>query len=282
MSSSSFWQQLENTLSGKINTFEGVAGLSVKSLTSENSICINGKEVFPTASTIKIHVLTQLFSLEEKGAIDLSKRIRFTNDMYGTGSGIIHLLENEPEFTILDVAVLMMLVSDNTATNMCIDLAGMNETNSLIQDMGLSETKLRRKMMDAAAINRGDENVSTPCELTALMAQLYEGKPTPRVSEQVLNIMSKPKSAYLNRAIGPNLRVANKPGGMDKVRCDAGIVFLPNNPYIVSIMTKFAIVDAMSQEDFLIDVAKTIHKSMETIDVTNEFGLVLPQTPPQI
>ena len=225
-------------------------------------------------------VLTQLFSLEEKGGIDLSKRIRFTNDMYGSGSGIIHFLENEPEFTILDVAILMMLVSDNTATNMCIDLAGMKETNTLIQDMGLSETKLRRKMMDPDAINRGDENVSTPCELTGMMRKLYEGKPTPRVSRQVLNIMSKPKSAYLNKAVGPSIQVANKPGGMDKVKCDAGIVFLPNNPYTVSIMTKFAMVDAISQEAFVIDVAKTIHKAMETIDLTNEFGLVLPKSLP--
>ena len=280
MSSRSLWEQLKITLTNKINTFEGVAGLAVKSLTSGNSICIHGDEVFPTASTIKIHILTQLFSLEQKEEIDLSKRVRFTNDMYGAGSGIIHFLENEPEFTIFDVAILMMLVSDNTATNMCIDLAGMKEINTLIQDMGLSETKLRRKMMDPDAINRGEENVSTPNELTAMMEKLYKGNPTPRVSEQVLTIMSKPKSAYLNKAVGPNIRVANKPGGMDKVICDAGIVFLPNNPYTVSIMTKFAMVDSVSQEAFVIEVAKTIHKSMETLDVANEFGLGLPKSLP--
>jgi beta-lactamase class A len=163
---------------------------------------------------------------------------------------------------------------------MCIDLAGIEETNILIQNMGLTKTKLRRKMMDPDAINRGDENVSTPSELIAMMENLYRGQPNPKVAEKVLNIMSKSKSALLNKAIGPNIRVANKPGGMDKVRCDTGVVFLPNNPYIVSIMTNFALIDSTEQESFVIDIAKIIHKYMLTLDSTNEFGLGLPKSLP--
>jgi beta-lactamase class A len=224
--------------------------------------------------------LAKLFSLQEEGEIDLSQRIRFTQNMYGAGSGVIHFLENDPEFTILDVAILMMLASDNTATNTCIDIAGMEGINDLIRDMGLSETKLRRKMMDPDAINRGDENVSTPNELILMMDQLHNGKPTPKVSAQVLRIMSKPKSAYLNKAIGSKVVVANKPGGMDKVRGDTGIVYLPNNPYAVSIMSKFSMVDSIAQEGFLIGLARTIHKFMAIVEETNEFGLGLPKTLP--
>ena len=200
--------------------------------------------------------------------------------MYGAGSGVIHFLENEPEFTILDIAILMMLVSDNTATNMCIDLAGMQETNNLIKDLGLSKTKLGRKMMDPDAINRGEENISTPNELTKMMELLYQKKPSPKVANNVLNIMSKPKSAYLNKAIGPNTKIANNPGGMDKVRCDVGIVYLPNNPYAISIMSNYGITDSLSQESFVIELAKTAHKFMLTLDQTNEFGLGLPTTIP--
>ena len=280
MSRDSLWKQLETILKDKITSFEGVAGLAVKSLTGEKSISINGDEVFPTASTIKIPVLAKLFSLQEEGEIDLSERIRFTQDMYGAGSGVIHFLENDPEFTVLDVAILMMLASDNTATNTCIDIAGMEGVNDLIRDMGLSKTKLRRKMMDPEAINRGDENVSTPNELITMMDQLHNRKPTPKVSAQVLRIMSKPKSAYLNKAIGSTVVVANKPGGMDKVRGDTGIVYLPNNPYAVSIMSKFSMVDSIAQEGFLIDLARTIHKFMTIVEETNEFGLGLPKTLP--
>ena len=280
MSRDSLWKQLETTLKDKITTFEGVSGLAVKSLTSGKSISINGDEVFPTASTIKIHVLAKLFSLLEEGEIDLSQRIRFTENMYGAGSGVIHFLENDPEFTILDVAILMMLASDNTATNTCIDVASMEGINDLIRELGLSKTKLRRKMMDPEAINRGDENVSTPNELILMMDLLHNEKPTPKVSAQVLRIMSKPKSAYLNKAVGSKVVVANKPGGMDKVRGDTGIVYLPNNPYAVSIMSKFSMVDSIAQEGFLIDLARNIHKFMAIMEETNEFGLGLPKTLP--
>jgi beta-lactamase class A len=146
--------------------------------------------------------------------------------------------------------------------------------------MGLSKTKLRRKMMDPEAINRGDENVSTPNELITMMDHLHNQKPSPKVSAQVLRIMSKPKSAYLNKAIGSTVVVANKSGGMDKVRGDTGIVYLPNNPYAVSIMSKFSMVDSIAQEGFLIDLARTIHKFMTIMEETNEFGLGLPKTLP--
>ncbi|MBS95665.1 MAG: serine hydrolase [SAR202 cluster bacterium] len=280
MTTNLLWSNLESTLDNIINQFEGVAGLSIRCLNNNKTISINGDDVFPTASSIKIHILTQLFTLEDKGTIDLAKRVRFTQDMYGAGSGVIHFLENEPEFTILDIAILMMLVSDNTATNMCIDLAGMQETNNLIKDLGLSKTKLGRKMMDPDAINRGEENISTPNELTKMMELLYQKKPSPKVANNVLNIMSKPKSAYLNKAIGPNTKIANKPGGMDKVRCDVGIVYLPNNPYAISIMSNYGITDSLSQESFVIELAKTAHKFMLTLDQTNEFGLGLPTTIP--
>ncbi|MCH2522966.1 MAG: class A beta-lactamase-related serine hydrolase [Dehalococcoidia bacterium] len=280
MTTNLLWSNLESTLDNIINQFEGVAGLSIRCLNNNKTISINGDDIFPTASSIKIHILTQLFTLEDKGTIDLAKRVRFTQDMYGAGSGVIHFLENEPEFTILDIAILMMLVSDNTATNMCIDLAGMQETNNLIKDLGLSKTKLGRKMMDPDAINRGEENISTPNELTKMMELLYQKKPSPKVANNVLNIMSKPKSAYLNKAIGPNTKIANKPGGMDKVRCDVGIVYLPNNPYAISIMSNYGITDSLSQESFVIELAKTAHKFMLTLDQTNEFGLGLPTTIP--
>ena len=94
MSRDSLWKQLETILKDKITSFDGVAGLALKSLTGEYLISINGDEVFPTASTIKIPVLAKLFSLQEEGEIDLSKRIRFTQDMYGAGSGVIHFLDS--------------------------------------------------------------------------------------------------------------------------------------------------------------------------------------------
>ena len=267
------WGRLEERLTHKIENFAGVAGISVMDLKRGDAVSVRGNEEFPTASTIKIHILTQLLSRGERGEIDFNERVRIKPQMCGTGSGVIHYMEGEPELSVLDIAILMIIVSDNTATNMCIDWAGMEATNRLLGDMGLTATKLRRKMMDSEAIHRGDENVSTPNELVTMLEMLYQGKPSSKVAEQVLRIIGKPKSAPLNRAVPSDLVVANKSGGMERVRCDAGIVFLRNRPYAIAVMTKFALEDVTRQEAFIVDVARDVHQTMVALDSTNDFGL---------
>ena len=79
MTTNLLWSNLESTLDNIINQFEGVAGLSIRCLNNNKTISINGDDIFPTASSIKIHILTQLFTLEDKGTIDLAKRVRFTH-----------------------------------------------------------------------------------------------------------------------------------------------------------------------------------------------------------
>ena len=273
MSYLSLWERLEKRLHRRIDDFAGVAAVSVLDLERGDRLSIRGDEVFPTASSIKIHILTQLLIRAERGEVDLGDRVRITPEMYGRGSGVIHYMEDGPELSVLDIAILMIIVSDNTSTNMCIDWAGMEATNALLEDMGLSETRLRRKMMDSEAIDRGEENVSTPDELVAMMEMLYRGKPSPKVAEQVLGILGKPKSTPLNRAIPSNLAVANKSGGMERVRCDVGIVFLRNRPYAISVMTKFGLVSTTHSEAFIVDVAQDVHQTMVALASTNDYGL---------
>ena len=277
MSNKRLWERLEERLTRKIDGFAGVAGVSVKDLTRGDGVSVHGGDEFPTASSIKIHILTRLLSRAEAGEIDLAERIKITPEKRGAGSGVLQYMECEPDVSVLDIAILMIIVSDNTATNLCIDWAGMEETNALLRDMGLTATKLRRKMMDSEAIHRGDENVSTPNELVAMMEMLHQGKPTPKVAEQVLRIISKPKSAPLNRAVPSNLVVANKPGGMDRVRCDTGIVYLGSRPYAIAVMTNFGLEDGIRQEGFIVDVVQDVHQTMAVLDSTNDFGLGVPR-----
>ncbi|MCY3563194.1 MAG: serine hydrolase [Acidimicrobiia bacterium] len=273
MSYRSLWERLEKRSRQRVEDFEGVAAVSVLDLERGDGFSIRGDEVFPTASSIKIHILTQLLARAERGEIDLTDRVRITHEMYGRGSGVIHYMESEPELSVLDIAILMIIVSDNTSTNMCIDWAGMEATNALLDDMGLTETRLRRKMMDSQAIDRGEENVSTPNELVAMMEMLYRGKPSPGVADQVLRILGKPKSTPLNRALPSNLAVANKSGGMERVRCDVGIVFLPERPYAITVMTKFGLRDSTAGEALIMNVARDVHQTMAALAGTNDYGL---------
>ncbi len=273
MNSATLWQRLEDQVHCMVGDFAGVAGVCVRDLTRGDGFAIRGDELFPTASTIKIHVLTQLLLRAERGEIDLRQPIQLTPELRVPGSGVLTYLEGPLELTMLDVAILMIIVSDNTATNLCIDWAGMDETNALARQMGLTHTTLRRKMQDQTAVAENRENISTPAECVQMLERLYQGKPTPAVAEQCLDILKKKKSGPLfNRAFPAALPVANKPGGMERVRCDAGIVYLPRRPYALAVMTKFALCEPPEQERFVIDVARTIHQTMAVLDTSSDYG----------
>jgi beta-lactamase class A len=188
MSESVLWRRLEQRVALMVDEFPGVAGVCVKDLKRGNGFTIRGDQEFPTASTIKIHVLTQLLLRAERGEIDLGQQVRLAPEMCVPGSGVLTYLEGEVELSVLDLAILMIIVSDKTATNLCIDIAGIEATNALLRELGLTRTILRRKMQDQEAVARNQENIATPAECVAMLELLYRGQPTPGVAERCLSI----------------------------------------------------------------------------------------------
>lgn len=267
-----FWDHLHGQLEREIAHADAVVGVCVRDLVDGRTIGINAGEIFPTASTIKIHILATLLLLAEQGEIDLSQRLRFDPAASTGGSGILAFLEDGVELTLLDTAVLMIALSDNTATNTCIDAVGMERVKALLNELELSETRLRRKMMDAQSVQADRENVSTPAELVELMTLLYAGRPTPWVAERTLDLLRKPKYGFIDQAMPLGTRVANKPGSVDGVRCDAGIVYLPRRPYAVAIMAKYGDGARFEQDVFAVRLAETIYKRMTALDQSNRHG----------
>lgn len=276
MSSKYLWTRLEDKVNQLVAEFPGVAGVCVASLCSPHRLNIRSNEEFPTASAIKIHILAQLMVLAEQGKIDLAKRVCITPQMRAGGTGVLAQLSSDVEMTILDLATLMIIVSDNTATNVCIDLAGMDETNVLIQQLGLNATHLRRRMQDNAAIARNEENVSTPADMVAMLEHLYNGEPSSRVTEMCLDILKKPKAGDLRAGIPEDVPLANKAGWIDNVCCDAGIAFLSRRPYAIAVMTKFVLQDTDAKHQLFTDVARLVHETMVALDTTTDFGRGIP------
>ncbi len=270
------WQRLENDLQRAVAAFPGLAGLCVRDLTSSWTIDINGDEAFPTASTIKIPVLMELLRRAEVGELHLDERVTITSALHVGGSGVLTHLEGDLQLSWLDIAILMVIVSDNTATNLCIDRVGIGAVNALLAELGLAQTKLARKMMDHPLARLDQENLATPAELTTLMTLLYAGKPTPWVAERTLAILKKPKDGFLNKAIPADPRfdlpIAHKPGWTTGVCCDAGLVYLPRHPYAVAVMSKYALCEAAVQEQQVIDLFRLIHQTMQTLNGANAYG----------
>ena len=188
MNNNFIYEKIKNNIESKFSDFDGVVGLSFTDLKSKYTFDINGSEIFPVASTIKIHILIQILNLVEKNELDLNQNIEITNKLHSAGSGILSHLDNEINLSLLDIINFMIILSDNTATNYLIDLAGFENTNDIIKMMGLKNTKLQRKMEDQEAVQNNIENYSTANECNELFNQLYHNKPTDYISKKTIEI----------------------------------------------------------------------------------------------
>ena len=237
---SDIFGELSKRLEAAVEDFDGTMGVFVKDLASGGEIHLNGDVVFPVASTIKIPLLVELFNKAREGPIDLDGVVTIRDGDKVKGSGVLKEMgDSTVTLTTRDLATLMIIVSDNTATNMLIDAIGMDDVNEMLKGLGLKETKLQRKMQDHQAISEGRDNFSTPTEFARLMERLYRHEGIdPWVCEEALSVLKKPKATPISLALPQEVEAADKSGDMPGVRCDVGIVYLPGRPYVLSIMTK--------------------------------------------
>lgn len=217
---------------------DGVLGIVVEDLKGEHRFVVNAEGEFAQASAIKIPILMEVFKQADAGALDFDERLWVDKKYQVAGSGILgELGDHSTQMSMRDLCVLMIVLSDNTATNMLIDKVGMENVAKTMSSLGCENTKLRRRMMDTEASARGDENVSTPAEAAKLLRLLYEGKFASReVSKDVLGILRKEKPGDVKSALPAGVSVAFKAGSIPGVSTEWAIVELENRPYIVVVM----------------------------------------------
>jgi beta-lactamase class A len=235
------WHKLAATVNEVDGKLDGVMGVAILDLTTGQKYLLHADEVMPTASSIKIAILAELYRQAQQGQVKLTDSYTLQqSDMVG-GSGITSVLTpGMTRLTLRDVAGLMISVSDNSATNVIIDHIGMEKVNALLDSLGLAHTRLRRKMMDIKAAAEGRENVATPREMMLLLENLYRGKVLDRqMTNDFFNLLSVHKESYIPRNLPEDLKVANKPGELEGVRNDSGIVFAGKRPYVISVMTTY-------------------------------------------
>ena len=220
----------------------GAMGVAVLDLKSGEHFAINENLIFPQGSAIKIPILLEVYKQASADKLKLSD-LRWLNktDQVG-GSGVLFELgDHTSQLSIRDLGVLMIVLSDNTATNMLIELVGMENVNKMLAALGLQQTRLQRKMLNTAASGRGEENIATPAEAARIMEILYRGEFLNRqVCDAILAILKKPKSGSINAALPADIPVAFKPGGISGVATEWAIVYLKERPYVVVVMENYA------------------------------------------
>ena len=270
------WQKLEATVHDADQRLDGAMGVEILDLTNGHALSLNADDVFPTASSIKIAILAEFYRQVQQGKLKFTDIYTLqASDLVG-GSGISGAFTpGITKLTLRDVAALMISVSDNSMTNVLIDRIGMDNVNALLDSLQLTHTRLRRKMMDIHAAAEGRENVATPHEMVLLLQKLYEGKVLNKeLTEDFFNLLSTPKSSYIPRYLPEDLRVANKPGELEGVRTDSGIVFTGKRPFAISVMTAY---DRSERDagDAIANISFAAWKMFDRFSRASEYGRVV-------
>ncbi len=263
--------KLEHRLQDIAAHVDGVMGYAVVDLTSGDRLGRLEHEAFPTASTIKLAIVYELFRQIDEGTVRLDRTIVLDRSKAVGGSGVLVEM-GTPTLSVRDYATLMVIVSDNTATNVLIDLLGMDRIAARMTALGLTGTRLRRHMADVAAARRGDENVSTPAELVALLEAFVKGTGLSASSrDEALALLKKPKASRLRRSLSSGVEAADKPGELEGVRVDAGVVFAKNRPYIFCAMTTY-LKDEAEGERAIEDASRAAYDYFSRLGAGLQYG----------
>jgi beta-lactamase class A len=281
------WKKLESRVAKIADQLDGVMGAAILDLRDGRILLHNADHVFPTASSIKIAILLELYRQDQEARAG-AKATAKLNDVYtfdpkdlvedsqimaGLTAGVTRISNR-------DLAQFMVAVSDNAATNVLIDHVGMQNVNATLRSLGLTKTILRRKMMDIGAARRGDENVSTPQEMARLLEAIYKEKAlNKQATAELIKQLSTLKQSYIPRLLPENVQVANKPGELEAVRTDSGIVFAPNRPFAISVMTAYDR-DERAAERAISEVALEAYRYFQMRGKTSEYGRAVPPIGP--
>ena len=236
-------QKTDARLREIVGRTRGALGLCVLDLTTREQFVLNEHSLFPQASAIKIPILMEVYKQAGQGKFKLTDSRKIEPQHKTPGSGILcELGDGTVQMNLHDLCVLMIVLSDNTATNLLIDLVGMENVNQTLRSFGLKETRLQRRMMDLTACAHGQENLSTPAEAARIMELLYCGEFINRaVCDEILAILKKPKPGAISSALPEGIPVAFKPGSIAGVTTEWAVVLLKDRPYIVTVMENYGL-----------------------------------------
>jgi beta-lactamase class A len=237
---------LRRTIEGIIRPYEGTVGVSIQNLATGETLSIRGEEKFPSASLIKVSVLVALLDEVRKGTIRLDDPlVMLARDRVG-GSGVLQHLHSGLGLTVEDAARLMIAISDNTATNLLLDKVPMRSVWAKMDSLGLPATRIHSKTflritsvaMDSSV--RYGLGVTTPDETVRLFALLHQGRAVSPQMDSLALAMLRANEDYnkLVRWLPDGATAAHKSGDVDQSRNDCGILYGPDAPVALCVMTR--------------------------------------------
>lgn len=227
---------MNQQLLDQIRDFPGRAGLYWQDLTTGEEAMVRGEEPFEAASVIKLPVLVETFRQLDAGILRAEEPVTIREEDKLPSCGALNYLHTGLTVTLMDLAVLMIILSDNTATNLLIRRVGMDAVNATTESMGMSATRLRRLLFDREASARGIKNTISPMEMGRLLAALYRGEVvSPEASTRMLGILGDQRlNNKLPFWLDGKVKCAHKTGEDGTTTHDVGIVYAPR-PFVLCV-----------------------------------------------
>ena len=232
--SASAQKSLDNDVKPLVASFKGKVSLFAKNLDTGETYTLNADERVRTASTIKIAVMIEAFARVAEGKIKWTDEVVLTKEKKVSGSGILTELSDGLHLTLRDAVNLMMILSDNTATNLVLEVLTTDAVNTRMESLGFKNIKIMRRIGSGgeSVAGKDPENkkyglgMATPREMVLVMEKLERGEIiSPAASKEMIDLMKREQG---RNAIGRSLSsvpMASKYGALDRLRSAVGILY---------------------------------------------------------
>ncbi len=228
-------QSLESRIRAEIAPFKGKVFLFAKNLDTGQTYSFNGSERVRTASTIKIAVMIEAFARVADGRAKWTDELVLTKAARYGGSGILPELSDGLRLTLQDAVRLMMVLSDNTATNLVLDHLTTDAVNERMNSLGFKATRIMRRVGGGGESKEGKlgDNLkrfglgaTTPHEMVQIMEKLERGELVSKeASKQMLDLMKREQGRNSIGRDMPGVPMASKYGALDRLRSSVAILY---------------------------------------------------------
>jgi beta-lactamase class A len=225
---------LDALVRAEITPFKGKVFVFAKNLDTGLTYSFNGDERVPTASTIKVAVMIEVFSRVSEGRAKWTDELVLTKGARYGGSGVLPELGDGLRLTLRDCVNLMMVVSDNTATNMVLDYLTTDAVNSRMSALGFKDTRLMRRIGGGGESKEGKDpdnkrfglGTTTPHEMVRILEKLDGGEIVNKtVASEMIDLMKREQGRYAIGRTMWDVPMASKYGALDSLRSCVAIVY---------------------------------------------------------
>src|SRR6266550_3187007 len=235
---------LDTLVRGEITPFKGKVFLFAKNLDTGLTYSFNGDERVRTASTIKVAVMIEAFSRVSEGRAKWTDELVLTKAARYGGSGVLPELADGLRLTLRDCVNLMMVVSDNTATNMVLDYLTTDAVNARMSALGYKDTRIMRRIGGGGESKEGKlpDNkrfglgATTPHEMVQILEKLDSGEIVNKTAaKEMIDLMKREQARYAIGRANWDVPMASKYGALDSLRSCAAILYTKHGRIAIAI-----------------------------------------------